>query len=170
MRADTKLLLTATFAGFPSRAAEHAETFRRVAPEIASLLFHDPSHDRMELFGPGFLEYEAGGIGVSRWAFFIFSGESVFGGRVGAGSCRARRGWAVGARPFCGSGIIFRPVGRSDSSAWFRWNRIRRRRATWKRMCAGKGRLKCALRKSSGFWSASRSGRNWSCWIRRVRA
>ena len=69
---DSKLLITATFAGFPSRAAEHAETFRRVVPEIASLLFHDPSHDRMELFGPGFLEYEAGGIGyrVGHFSFF----------------------------------------------------------------------------------------------------
>src|SRR5580658_10341262 len=69
---DTKPLLTATFAGFPSRAAEHAETFRRVVPEIASLLFHDPSHDRMELFGPGFLDYEAGGIAyrVGHFSFF----------------------------------------------------------------------------------------------------
>jgi len=70
--ADTRLLLTATFAGFPSRAAEHAETFRRVVPEIASLLFHDPSHDRMELYGPGFVEYAAGGISyrVGHFSFF----------------------------------------------------------------------------------------------------
>ena len=70
--ADAKLLLTATFAGFPSRAAEHAETFRRVVPEIVSLLFHDPSHDRMELYGPGFVEYAAGGISyrVGHFSFF----------------------------------------------------------------------------------------------------
>ncbi len=70
--ADTSLLLTATFVGFPSRAAEHAATFRRVVPEIASLLFHDPSHDRMELFGPGFLNYAAGGIAyrVGHLSFF----------------------------------------------------------------------------------------------------
>jgi 23S rRNA (uracil1939-C5)-methyltransferase len=70
--ADSKLLVTATFAGFPSRAAEQAETFRRVVPEIASLLFHDPGHDRMELFGPGFLDYEAGGIAyrVGHLSFF----------------------------------------------------------------------------------------------------
>jgi 23S rRNA (uracil1939-C5)-methyltransferase len=70
--ADAKLLLTATFAGFPSRAAEHAETFRKAVPEIASLLFHDPSHDRMELYGPGFLEYAAGGISyrVGHFSFF----------------------------------------------------------------------------------------------------
>jgi 23S rRNA (uracil1939-C5)-methyltransferase len=70
--ADARLLLTATFAGFPSLAAEHAETFRRVVPEIASLLFHDPSHDRMELYGPGFLEYAAGRISyrVGHFSFF----------------------------------------------------------------------------------------------------
>ncbi len=70
--ADTKLLLTATFAGFPSRAAEHAETFRKAVPEIASLLFHDPSRDRMELYGPGFVDYAAGGISyrVGHFSFF----------------------------------------------------------------------------------------------------
>ncbi|MGA8405785.1 MAG: 23S rRNA (uracil(1939)-C(5))-methyltransferase RlmD [Candidatus Acidiferrales bacterium] len=70
--ADSNLLLTATFAGFPSRAAEHAETFRRVVPEIASLLFHDPRNDRMELYGPGFLDYAAGGIAyrVGHFSFF----------------------------------------------------------------------------------------------------
>lgn len=70
--ADARLLLTATFAGFPSRAAEHAEALRRVVPEIASLLFHDPNHDRMELFGPGFLDYQAGAIAyrVGHLSFF----------------------------------------------------------------------------------------------------
>jgi 23S rRNA (uracil1939-C5)-methyltransferase len=70
--ADAKLLLTVTFAGFPSRAAEHAESFRQVVPEIASLLFHDPSHDRMELYGPGFVEYSAGGLSyrVGHFSFF----------------------------------------------------------------------------------------------------
>ncbi|HXN29001.1 MAG TPA: 23S rRNA (uracil(1939)-C(5))-methyltransferase RlmD [Candidatus Acidoferrales bacterium] len=70
--ADAKLLLTATFAGFPSRAAEHAETFRRIVPEIASLLLHDPSRDRMELYGPGYLEYAAGEMSyrVGHFSFF----------------------------------------------------------------------------------------------------
>jgi 23S rRNA (uracil1939-C5)-methyltransferase len=67
-----KLLLTANFAGFPSRIAEHAETIRRVVPEAASILFHDPSHDRMELFGPGFLETEVAGtkFRVGHFSFF----------------------------------------------------------------------------------------------------
>jgi 23S rRNA (uracil1939-C5)-methyltransferase len=70
--ADSKLLLTATFAGFPSRIAEVAETFRALVPEIESLLLHDPSHERMELSGPGFITYEAGGIGyrVGHFSFF----------------------------------------------------------------------------------------------------
>jgi 23S rRNA (uracil1939-C5)-methyltransferase len=69
---DPKLLLTTTFAGFPSRAAEHAETIRRIVPNLASLLFHDPGRDRMELFGPGFLETEALGITyrVGHFSFF----------------------------------------------------------------------------------------------------
>ena len=55
---ESKLLLTATFAGFPSGAGDLAKKFLQLAPEIESLLFHDPSHERMELFGPGFLAYE----------------------------------------------------------------------------------------------------------------
>jgi len=68
----SKLLLTANFAGFPSRLAEHAETIRRIVPEAASILFHDPSHDRMELFGPGFVETESAGVKyrVGHFSFF----------------------------------------------------------------------------------------------------
>lgn len=58
---DTKLLVTATFSGFPSRRPQLAETFRRILPQIESLLFHDPNSERMELDGPGFVECEAGG-------------------------------------------------------------------------------------------------------------
>jgi 23S rRNA (uracil1939-C5)-methyltransferase len=54
---DSKLLLTATFAGFPPAAGALAEKFRDILPDIASLLFHDPTRERMELFGPGFVEY-----------------------------------------------------------------------------------------------------------------
>ncbi len=69
---DSSLLLSANFAGFPSRIAEHAETIRRIVPEAASILFHDPSHDRMELFGPGFLETQAVGTKyrVGHFSFF----------------------------------------------------------------------------------------------------
>jgi len=70
--ADSKLILTATFAGFPSRAAELAEKIRTIVPELESLLFFDPTRERMELFGPGFLEYEASGLKyrVGHFSFF----------------------------------------------------------------------------------------------------
>ena len=70
--ADSQLLLTATFAGFPSRIAEVAEKFRTIVPEIESVLLHDPSHERMELSGPGFITYHAGGMGyrVGHFSFF----------------------------------------------------------------------------------------------------
>lgn len=58
---DSQLLMTATFSGFPPRAAELAQKIREIVPEIASLLFHDPTRERMELFGPGFVSCEAAG-------------------------------------------------------------------------------------------------------------
>ena len=77
--ADSKLLLTATFAGFPARAAELAAKIREVVPEIESLLFHDPGRERMELFGPGFLEYEAEGqtFRVGHFSFFQVNSSLV---------------------------------------------------------------------------------------------
>ncbi len=51
---DAKVLLTATFAGFPARAAEVAATLRKIVPEIESLVLFDPGRKRMELHGPGF--------------------------------------------------------------------------------------------------------------------
>lgn len=69
---DTNLLLTATFAGFPSRADEYAAKFRTLVPEIRSLLFYDPSRERMELDGPGFVTCEASGekFQVGHFSFF----------------------------------------------------------------------------------------------------
>ena len=77
--ADSQLLLTATFAGFPPRAAELAAKIRSFVPECASLLFHDPGRERMELFGPGFIEYEASGqsFRVSHFSFFQVNNSLV---------------------------------------------------------------------------------------------
>ena len=69
---DSKLLLTASFSRFPSRAQQLSETFRRILPEIESLLFQDPNSERMELDGPGFVECSAGGVNyrVGHFSFF----------------------------------------------------------------------------------------------------
>jgi 23S rRNA (uracil1939-C5)-methyltransferase len=70
--ANPRVLLTLTVANFPSGAAEHAKSIQAIIPEVESLLFHDPRHDRMELFGPGFLTYQAAGrtYRVGHFSFF----------------------------------------------------------------------------------------------------
>jgi 23S rRNA (uracil1939-C5)-methyltransferase len=69
---DSKLLVTGTFAGFPARAQELVDKLRGILPEIESLLFHDPSRERMELDGPGYIECEAAGstYRVGHFSFF----------------------------------------------------------------------------------------------------
>lgn len=69
---DSKLLLTATFARFPSALQKFADLFRQMAPETESLLLDDPNSERMELEGAGFIEYEAGGttFRVGHLSFF----------------------------------------------------------------------------------------------------
>jgi 23S rRNA (uracil1939-C5)-methyltransferase len=76
---DTKLLITASFAGFPQRAADFAATFREILPEMVSLLFHNPGTERMELFGPGYLEYTANGTAyrLGHFSFFQVNKELV---------------------------------------------------------------------------------------------
>jgi 23S rRNA (uracil1939-C5)-methyltransferase len=70
--ADAKVLLTATFAGFPARAAEVAATLRKIAPEIESLVLFDPGRERMELHGPGFIstKVEDFDFRVGHFSFF----------------------------------------------------------------------------------------------------
>ena len=69
---DERLLLTATFAGLPARAEQSAAKFRELLPEMASLLFHDPGRERMELKGAGFVECSAAGekYRVGHFSFF----------------------------------------------------------------------------------------------------
>jgi 23S rRNA (uracil1939-C5)-methyltransferase len=69
---DSRLLITATFAGFPPRAQELVDKLRGILPEIESLLFHDPTRERMELDGPGYVECEAAGMAyrVGHFSFF----------------------------------------------------------------------------------------------------
>ena len=77
--ADSKLLLTFTFAGFPTRAAELAAKIKSIVPETESVLFHNPGRERMELFGPGFIEYEASGqsFRVGHFSFFQVNNSLV---------------------------------------------------------------------------------------------
>src|SRR6185437_4628245 len=62
---DSKLLLTFTFSGGFPPAKGIAEKVREIVPELESLLLHDPTRERMDLAGPGFVEYRAGGSSYS---------------------------------------------------------------------------------------------------------
>jgi 23S rRNA (uracil1939-C5)-methyltransferase len=69
---DSKLLLTASFAGFPPRAQELVDKLHAILPEIESILLHDPTRERMELDGPGYIETQAAGstYRVGHFSFF----------------------------------------------------------------------------------------------------
>jgi len=59
--ADAKVLLNISLEKLDAPAATIADTLRSALPGVESLLLHDASHDRFELFGPGFIHYEAAG-------------------------------------------------------------------------------------------------------------
>ncbi len=58
---DHKLLLTVSVSSLPHPAEPLVDQFRAFVPGLESILLHDPGRDRMELAGPGFLDYEAAG-------------------------------------------------------------------------------------------------------------
>jgi len=112
---DSKILITATFSGFPSRAAELAEKLREIVPELASLLFFDPTRERMELFGPGFIEYETLGAKyrVGHFSFFQVNrflveelARVVAGGDPASGDGRGR----LAVDLFAGVGLFSVPL------------------------------------------------------------
>ena len=69
---DSKLLMTATFVGGFPPVKEIAEKIRKVVPELEGLLLHDPGRERMDLEGPGFVEYNAADSAyrVGHFSFF----------------------------------------------------------------------------------------------------
>jgi 23S rRNA (uracil1939-C5)-methyltransferase len=69
---DTRLLLTARFAGFPSARQRLRDTLGRLLPELHSLLLEDTVGGRMELDGPGYVESEVEGVSyrVGHMSFF----------------------------------------------------------------------------------------------------
>jgi 23S rRNA (uracil1939-C5)-methyltransferase len=105
-----KLLMTATFAGFAARAAELAAEFRSIVPQIESLLFHDPGRDRMELFGPGFLEYEAGGEKYRVGHFSFFQVNRFLAGAMAEEVAQKDEGGKLALDLFAGVGLFSLPL------------------------------------------------------------
>jgi 23S rRNA (uracil1939-C5)-methyltransferase len=105
-----RVLLTLTFAGYPSRAAEHVEKIRSIVPEAGSLLFHDPSHDRMELFGPGFLEYQAGQRKYRVGHFSFFQVNRFLAEELAREAAETDRGGDLALDLFAGVGLFALPL------------------------------------------------------------
>lgn len=60
--ADKKVLLSASLESFDEEPAALADTLRATLSGVETILLHESRRDRFELFGPGFIHYEAGGI------------------------------------------------------------------------------------------------------------
>src|SRR5579862_7416095 len=69
---DTKIALNAAFERFVKPAKGLIADFRAALPNLESLLLLDQSKNRFELFGPGYLEQQAGGFTfrVNHLSFF----------------------------------------------------------------------------------------------------
>ena len=107
---DSQLLLTATFSGFPPRAAELAQTFREVVPETASLLFHDPTRERMELFGPGFISSQAADRTYRVGHFSFFQVNRFLAGDLARQVAHNDPGGALALDLFAGVGLFSLPL------------------------------------------------------------
>jgi 23S rRNA (uracil1939-C5)-methyltransferase len=101
-----RLLLTLTFDGFPTRTAEHADRIRQIIPEAESLLFHDPHRDRMELFGPGFIEYEVGKRKYRVGHFSFFQVDRFLVEELARSAVETEAGGALALDLFAGVGLF----------------------------------------------------------------
>jgi len=69
---DTKVLLNTSVESFEGPPEQLAESFRSALSGVETVLLHESRRDRFELFGPGFIHYEVGGISyrVGHLSFF----------------------------------------------------------------------------------------------------
>jgi 23S rRNA (uracil1939-C5)-methyltransferase len=108
--ASPRVLLTLTVSGFPSRVAEHAKNIQAMLPEVASLLFHDPRTDRMELFGPGFLYCKAAGRSYRVGHFSFFQVNRFLAEELARSVAQDESGGDLALDLFAGVGLFALPL------------------------------------------------------------
>ncbi len=109
--ADVKLLVNAGFERFNSAPGALADILRDALPGAETILLHEASRDRFELFGPGFIHYDAGGMRyrVGHLSFFQVN-RFVVDEMIRAVVGEARGGLALDL--FAGVGLFALPLAR----------------------------------------------------------
>lgn len=109
---DAQSLLTFNFAGFPSRAKELAEKIRSLIPQAQSILFFDPARERMELFGPGYLETSVGAAKFRVGHFSFFQVNRFLSEELARAVAQDDAGGRLALDLFSGVGLFSLPLSR----------------------------------------------------------
>jgi 23S rRNA (uracil1939-C5)-methyltransferase len=104
------VLLTLTVSDFPSHAAKHAAELQGVLPEAESVLFHDPRRDRMELFGPGFLECRTAAHSYRVGHFSFFQVNRFLAEELAREVTESESGGELALDLFAGVGLFALPI------------------------------------------------------------
>jgi 23S rRNA (uracil1939-C5)-methyltransferase len=108
---DAKLLLTFSFAGFPSRAKELAEKIRGLLSQAESHLLFEPARERMELFGPGYIESTVGAAKFRVGHFSFFQVNRFLTEELAGAVAQAETGGRLALDLFAGVGLFSLPLG-----------------------------------------------------------
>jgi 23S rRNA (uracil1939-C5)-methyltransferase len=107
---DSKLLMTATFAGGFPPAKQIAEKIRGIVPELEGLLLHDPGWERMDLEGPGFIECSAAGSAYRVGHFSFFQVNRFLTDELAREIAENEPGGHLALDLFCGVGLFSVPL------------------------------------------------------------
>ena len=110
---DESILLTLSLAQMPTAAANLAAAVRSAMPWAASVLFQTVSQSRMELFGPGHIEYAANGFTFRVSHFSFFQVNRFLAGEMAAAVASAVGGGALAVDLFAGVGLFSLPLAKS---------------------------------------------------------
>ncbi len=108
---DDQILLTLSFAQLPSTAAKIAEAVRAAIPWAASVLLQTVSQVRMELFGPGHIEYKVKNLTYRVSHFSFFQVNRFLTPEMSERSCRRGGSRLAGARFIRRCRLVFSAAG-----------------------------------------------------------